>query len=274
MSEHEGYFRIGTTVGRVSRDGESEVYNNLYVLDTEQKNMPVVGKIENIAPGEQIYGMRFFGNRGYMITFKKVDPLFVIALDDPRKPQILGELKMPGYSTYLHLFDDDHLIGLGKDAEEAGTFAWFQGLKLALFDVSDESNPAINDEEIIGGRRTDSQALYDHHAFTFDRSSNQLAIPVRYYSDGGGGSSTGSFQYNGVHLFDVSVEGGIEETGVVELPDESSSPERTILMSDGSEEGMYILDGSNLYQVNLSEGHEISDQIDVPNRNAYDYYVW
>ncbi|MDF2938100.1 MAG: hypothetical protein K0Q90_3473, partial [Paenibacillaceae bacterium] len=113
MDEHNGYFRIATTKGKEwSRAGEM-LTNNVYVLNEE---MGAAGQIEGIAPGESIYSVRFMGNRGYMVTFQKVDPLFVLDLSNPAAPSILGQLKIPGYSDYLHPYDENHLIGFGKDA--------------------------------------------------------------------------------------------------------------------------------------------------------------
>ncbi|MDI6884716.1 MAG: beta-propeller domain-containing protein, partial [Hadesarchaea archaeon] len=131
MDEYQGYFRIATTTGWMGQ-------NNVYVLDG---NLDIVGRLEGLAPGESIYSARFIGSRAYLVTFKKVDPLFVIDLEDPKNPRALGELKIPGYSDYLHPYDETHLIGVGKDTVDMGSFAWYQGIKIALFDVSDPENP-------------------------------------------------------------------------------------------------------------------------------------
>ncbi len=175
MDESDGYFRIATTTGHAW--GVSTSKNNVYVLDEDLK---VVGELEDLAPGEQIYSARFMGNRLYLVTFKKVDPLFVIDLADPTAPRVLGKLKIPGYSNYLHPYDEKHVIGLGKEAvdSEGGSFAWYQGVKLSLFDVSDVSNPREVAKLEIGDRGTDSPALYDHKAFLFSRERNLLVIPI------------------------------------------------------------------------------------------------
>ncbi|NLI11479.1 MAG: hypothetical protein GX425_02360, partial [Peptococcaceae bacterium] len=102
MDEHDGYFRIATTSGEVWRSGTHTSQNNLYILDS---GLNMTGKIEGIAPGEKIYSVRFTGDRGYMVTFKQVDPFFVLDLSDPQQPAILGKLKIPGYSDYLHPYD-------------------------------------------------------------------------------------------------------------------------------------------------------------------------
>ena len=177
MDAHLDHFRIATTRGYVGRTA-SDSTNNVYVLD---KDMKTVGKIEGIAPGEKIYSTRFLGNRLYMVTFKKVDPLFVIDLKEPTNPKILGKLKIPGYSDYLHPFDENHIIGFGKDAIDAekGNFAWYQGFKMALFDVSDVANPKQKFVELIGDRGTNSELLGNHKALLFDKEKGLLAFPIK-----------------------------------------------------------------------------------------------
>ena len=146
--------------------------------------MNVVGKLEGIAPDERIYSTRFIQDKLYMVTFQRIDPLFVIDLSNPANPSILGELKIPGFSDYLHPYDETHIIGIGKDTEQN---QWggisTKGVKIALFDVSDVKNPKQTGEYIIGTQGTDSEALYDHKAFLFDKEKNVLVIPVREVRD-------------------------------------------------------------------------------------------
>ena len=174
MDEDNGYFRIATTKNRnwSSFGGleTQESYSNLYVLD---KKMRVVGKIEKLAEGEKIYSVRFMQNRAYLVTFKQVDPLFVIDLSSPTNPKVLGELKIPGYSSYLHPYDETTLIGFGKDSGN-----WNAKLKLSLFDVSSIGDPKEIDTYVLEGKRSDSIALYDHKAFLFSKDKNLLVIPV------------------------------------------------------------------------------------------------
>lgn len=184
MDENNGFFRIATTANRYSSN-DGAIANNLYVLDQDMK---VTGKIENIAPGEKIYSVRFIGSRGYMVTFQTVDPLFVLDLKDPAKPRILGELKIPGYSNYLHPYDENHILGFGKEAVEIeephwsgqGTVknAYYLGMKIALFDVSDVSNPKEEAKVVIGDRGTDSELFWNHKALLFSKEKNLLAFPV------------------------------------------------------------------------------------------------
>jgi uncharacterized secreted protein with C-terminal beta-propeller domain len=175
MDEHKGYLRIATTSGEMWRNDEHTSKNNLYMLDGQLK---IAGKLEGVAPGERIYSVRFMGDRAYMVTFKKVDPLFVIDVKNPRQPQILGALKIPGYSDYLHPYDENHLIGFGKAAVEDKEWAYYQGMKMALFDVTDVNRPKETFKLIIGDRGTDSELLYNHKALLFSKERQLLAFPV------------------------------------------------------------------------------------------------
>lgn len=149
--------------------------NHLYVLDSDLK---IVGKLEDMAGGERIYSVRFLGDKAYMVTFRQTDPLFVIDLSIPTNPKVLGYLKIPGVSDYLHPYDETHVIGVGRDASDEGRI---KGLKLAFFDVSDFANPKEISKYIIGDRGTSSEALNDHKAFLFSKEKNLLVIPVSEY---------------------------------------------------------------------------------------------
>ena len=142
--------------------------------------MKTIGSLTHIAEQEKIYSTRFIGDRLYMVTFKRIDPFFVIDLSTPSSPKILGKLKIPGYSDYLHPYDKNHIIGVGKEtaANEWGGVST-KGLKLALFDVSDVEHPKQIDKVEIGDSGTDSAALSDHRAFLFDKNKNLLVIPAR-----------------------------------------------------------------------------------------------
>ncbi|MEM2929500.1 MAG: beta-propeller domain-containing protein [Thermoproteota archaeon] len=221
MDEYQGYFRIATTTGYVARFlGEATSANHVYVLDL--KTLEIVSKLENLAPGEEIYSARFMGTRCYLVTFKKVDPLFTIDLSNPAEPRVLGKLKIPGYSDYLHPYDENHLIGIGKETVEAeeGDFAWYQGLKISLFDVSNVTSPKEVGKIIVGDRGTDSPALWDHHAFLFDRKRSLLVIPVleaKIFSEKYSGSippnTYGEYVFQGACVFRVLPEEGITLRG-------------------------------------------------------------
>ena len=226
MDEHNGHFRIATTAGRVARTFEQATsVNNVYVLSL---NLTVVGELEDLAPGERIYSARFMGTRCYLVTFKKVDPLFVISLEDPAKPEILGKLKIPGYSDYLHPYDENHLIGIGKETVEAeeGDFAWYQGVKISLFDVSDVENPMEIAKFEIGDRGTDSPVLWDHKALLFDRERNLLAIPVliaeideEKYPNGVPPNAYGDYVWQGLYVFSITDTNIALRGGITHLDD-------------------------------------------------------
>ena len=221
MDESNDYFRIATTIGHVSQ-GDSDSTNNIYILD---KDLTQTGSLEGIAPGEKFYSTRFMGDRAYLVTFKKVDPFFTVDLSDPAKPKILGQLKIPGYSDYLHPYDDNHIIGVGKDTEEAeeGNFAWYQGLKMAIFDVTDVANPVELFKTVIGDRGTDSPALSDHKAFLFSREKNLLVIPVTLMELTAGqkagaslpANTYGSYTFQGSYVYDLTLENGFVLKGRV-----------------------------------------------------------
>jgi uncharacterized secreted protein with C-terminal beta-propeller domain len=128
-----------------------------------------VGKLENFAEGERIYSVRFMGNKGYVVTFRQTDPFFVIDLSNPTDPKVAGELKIPGYSSYLHPYDENHVIGLGKENNT---------VKLSLFDVTNVNAPTETAKYIVNGDWSDSQALQDPKAFLFDKQKELLVIPM------------------------------------------------------------------------------------------------
>ncbi len=244
MDEYAGNFRIATTVGW---NGD----NNVYVLD---EDLDVIGELEGLAPGESIYSARFMGSRCYLVTFKKIDPLFVIDMSDPKNPKVLGKLKIPGYSDYLHPYDENHLIGIGKETVEAeeGDFAWYQGVKISLFDVTDVEKPKEIDKYEIGDRGTDSYALQDHKAFLFSKSKNLLVIPIllaeideEKYPRGVSANTYGDFVWQGAYVFELTLEDGFELKGRVThadagqflksgyyYGDDSTSVKRSLYMDD------------------------------------------
>jgi uncharacterized secreted protein with C-terminal beta-propeller domain len=186
MDEYKDVFRIVTTVnsysyktasssdGKVSSRSieQSSQYNALYNLDM---NLKIIGKIENVAPGERVYSVRFTGDLGYFVTFRQVDPLFAVDLSVPSNPKILSALKIPGFSQYLHPFSDSLLFGLGRDADITSGRAGF--IKLSMFDVSDPKNVRESSKLIIDGVYY-SEAMYNHKAILVDSGKNIIAFPA------------------------------------------------------------------------------------------------
>ena len=218
MDQHASHFRIATTSW--NRDLTS---NNLYVLDMA---MNAVGRIENIAPGERIFSARFMGDKGYMVTFEMIDPLFVFDLSVPTNPRILGELKIPGFSNYLHPLDENHLLGIGRDTaveqrrdnlgKVVGEFVVEKGIKLAIFDVSDVSNPIEKHVAIVGGRGSYAEVLNNHKALLYDEDKGILAFAASIYRETGTPEiSSGEFTFQGAFFFEVNLAAGFREIGRV-----------------------------------------------------------
>ncbi len=203
MDECNGYFRIATT-DSTSWNSESNT-NNLYVLN---ENLETIGKIEGLAKGERIYSVRFMGNRAYMVTFVETDPLFVIDLSNPTTPTVLGELKIPGYSKYLHPYDETHLIGIGEDTEVVnygyGDRVVTNGMKMAMFDVTDPNNPQELYNVKIGEKGTYSELLYNHKALLFSKEKNIIAFPISITEN------DYKVTFQGAIVYGVSLEKGFE----------------------------------------------------------------
>jgi inhibitor of cysteine peptidase len=224
MDEHDGYFRIATTISGYVNNRDTST-NNVYVLDSALK---ATGALEDVAPGESIYAVRFMGKRAYMVTFLHVDPLFVIDLSQPAAPRILGKLKIPGYSDYLHPYDETHLIGIGKEVdasidanlvhtENAVYYTAIQGVKLALFDVKDVANPIEVYKEVIGDRGTESLAAQDHKAFLFDKEKGLLVIPVTLaeLKPGQPKNMQGEYVFQGAYVYNLTLKNGFNLKGKV-----------------------------------------------------------
>lgn len=167
---------------------ESDKGTRIVIFD---KNMKKIGESKNVAKGERMYASRFINNKAYLVTYQNTDPLFVVDLSDETNPQFMGELHIPGYSTYLHPYDDTHLIGIGLDTEETinrdsngnviSNNAILTGMKMSLFDVSDINNPKEISKTTIGDSRTTSAILSNPKALLFSKKKNLLAIPVNQY---------------------------------------------------------------------------------------------
>lgn len=227
MDENGSTFRIATT--EQSYDGEkNSSNNNLYVLSDD---MNVIGSVKDMAPGETIYSVRFMGDRAYVVTFKTVDPLFVIDLKDARNPKILGQLKIPGYSNYLHPYDENHVIGFGKDVDEsidadkvhddnAVYYTAVLGMKIALFDVTDPTKPKEMSKVIIGDRGTDSPLLYDHKALLFDKERSLFSFPITVTEDKAGTQPSGTETYpetvfQGAYVYTLDLQNGFKQQGTI-----------------------------------------------------------
>ncbi|MGQ9640967.1 MAG: beta-propeller domain-containing protein [Candidatus Bathycorpusculaceae bacterium] len=190
MDEFNDYFRVATTTWV---NGTTQ--NNLYILDM---NLSIVGKLENItmAYGEQIDSARFIGNRCYLATsVVRRDPFFVIDVENVTEPKVLGYLKIPGFTRYLHPYDENHVIGVGRDENNS--------VKISLFDVSNVSAPIEIDMYAVEGIWSDTPVLWDHKAFLFAKSKNLLAIPIVLYNY----TMEKYWQWQGIYVFNVTLSG-------------------------------------------------------------------
>ena len=200
LSEHEGVLRVATTTGQWARwwmenpePMSSQVVTLVRSIDMETEKQVLVeaGRVDGIAPGERIWSARYDGDRAYIVTFEQIDPLWVIDMSDPSEPTILGELKVPGVSTYIHPLSRDHLLTIGlAPANADGTGLDWSGTQLSLFDVSDPTNPLQDTTLRISPVSRDrahewswswSEANYEHKAFQYWAPKELLAVPLSTY---------------------------------------------------------------------------------------------
>jgi uncharacterized secreted protein with C-terminal beta-propeller domain len=212
LSEHQGYLRLATTQGYLGSPGVS---NNLFVLQPQDGALQQVGALTGLAPGEDIRSVRFNGEVGFVVTFKKTDPLFVLDLKDPIAPKVAGELKIPGFSTYMQLIDPQHVMAIGYDADDMGEFAWFDGIMLQIFDVSVLSEPKLMWKEVIGTRGSTSEAATNHYAFTYFGARDLLALPMTVCEGGGDGQYGMMMTFSGLLVYRVTLEEGFQKLGGV-----------------------------------------------------------
>ena len=170
MSEDKGVLRAATTAG-FGPEAESMVTT----LGRSGGHLPRRGQVGGLGRGERIYAVRFIGDVGYVVTFRQTDPLYTLDLSDPDRPRVVGELKIPGYSAYLHPVGEDLLLGVGQEATDDGRV---QGLQLSLFDVSDLAHPARLHKLQIGERWSHSAAEWDHHAFLWWPATKLAVLPI------------------------------------------------------------------------------------------------
>ncbi len=185
--------------------GFEEGSNDLWIISEQDAALVSVGSVRGLAPGERIFSARFDGSRGFIVTFRQVDPLFTFDLSDPTSPKLLGELKIPGFSNYIHFIGDHHLLTIGNDADEQTGMT--TGMQLSLFDVSDMTKPVRTHTFDLGEGY--SEANYDHRAFAFFEAEGMLAIPVQNWN------YLGEDNDSGLRVFDVSVETGFSPRALI-----------------------------------------------------------
>lgn len=230
---------------RIALDGDDGTRISIF-----DKKLNLLGETDSVAQDERMYASRFMGDKAYLVTYRNTDPLFVVDLSDVKNPLIMGELKIPGYSTYLHPYDETHLIGIGMDTEEhvnrdsdgkvLSTWTTITGMKMCLFDVSDITNPKEIAKTTIGDRRTVSAILTNPKALLFSKEKNLLAIPVNNYEED----------------FEVTTSDSYEE----EINNYTSYNKNRV------SEGYFV------YDINLTDGFTLKGTIKHDNTNYNRYY--
>lgn len=174
INASDGYLRVLTT----DYSTEDEV-NALYILD---ENLKLTGQLTGIAPGEEIYAARFMGNTGYFVTYRNIDPLFTVDLSDPAKPEIIGELKVTGFSEYLHFWDDTHLLGIGYESDEkTGNI---ENIKISMFNIENPGE-VIEEAKLVLKDVDYSEALYDYKSVIISKDKNLIGLVCEDYSGSG-----------------------------------------------------------------------------------------
>jgi len=280
LSEYNDALRIATTQDDTFPVAEGQWQrvqkNHLTVLtDSGNGALNVAGQVRDFAPNENIRSARFLGDRGFVVTFRNVDPLFTFDLSNPSEPKLLGELTIPGFSSYMHPYDENHLLTIGRAGGEGGTGVG-NGVQLQLFDVSDMANPSVKHSKILAmpDGWSWSVAEHDHKAFTFYQPANLLAIPMQIYR------SASSDEFSGVVAFEVTLENGFNELGRVDHSDlaydyycvdnpnlmapyiekcgngwymEWAAPRRSIVMTDVDDVYLYTLSDVGLKASSISD---------------------
>ena len=213
MDEHDSYLRVATTTGQawIERGGAGESESHVVVLAPGDGALNQVGRLSGLGRGETIQSVRFLGTVGYVVTFEQTDPLYTIDLSDPAAPRVAGELKVLGYSAYLHPIGDGRLIGVGQDATEDGRQL---GTQVALFDVRDPAAPTRVAQATLPN--SSSGAEWDHHAFLWWPDASLVAIPV---------SAFDGTPFEGLVGYTVDVDGAtITELGRIVHPSQVDVP--------------------------------------------------
>ncbi len=248
MDEYEGNLRLATTVTE-SGSRSSETSSAVTVLDRQLREL---GSVKEIAPGERIYATRFIGEKLYMVTFRETDPFFVIDLSDPAEPALTGKLKLPGFSNYLHPYDDSHIIGVGKTSASGA-------VKLSLFDVSDLADPRLVDSVELGGSGSSSEVLIDPMAFLFDKEKDILVLPLyltgQYRETNVKGFGNFWGVWGGAYVFSVDPDRGFSLRGQVKHYDQYSVDQTPVKRALYIEDTLYTISERSIYMSDLV--HEI-----------------
>ncbi len=214
MDEFDGHFRVASTY-RDDLDEDIQRWmpssNGVFVYELVEGDPDLVGSVEGFGDGERIYAARFMSDKAFVVTFEQTDPLFSIDLSDPTSPELKGELEIPGFSTYLHPFEEGYLLSIGQSGNAFGATSQ---VALSLFDVRDLTAPTLLFREEIGTDYSSSEAMYDHHAFRFIPENGLLVLPVATYEDW-------TDWKEGFYIYQTSLEDGFSLLGTSLFPQES-----------------------------------------------------
>ncbi len=268
LDEYKGNLRIFTNMNRwVSPDGKTK--NNFYILD---KDLNRVGWYTGFGETERIYSARFIGDRAYVVTFEQTDPLFVFDASNPHEPKLMGELLLPGFSNYLHPYDENHLIGIGiemvANVTASSTTVTGSGLKLGLFDVTDPTAPKEISKVVLGDFGSTSSALNNHHSFLFSRAKNLLAFPVLLTQLTEEQKKTGNFwdanvSFGGMMVYDVSLQNGFVEKGRIKHYDGELTEANNRSLFGLVSRSVYINDYLFSFSQSVMTVHRLSDMEEV-----------
>lgn len=279
MSEHEGYLRVATTTDRWARwwvEDPPVSNNHVFVLSEQGGQLTQVGRISDIAEGESIFAVRMVGDKGYVVTFEQIDPLFTLDLSEPTNPRLIGELELPGFSTYIHPLAQDKLLTIGFGGDETGT-NW--RTQISMFDVADFENPAVFDQHelVLEGEWGWSEAVYEHKAFQYWAPENLLAVPLASYRE----QANGYWEYTSkLQLITVDLATGLSSYGEIDHSDlYNSDPEsywyyrdvrRSIFMGDF----IYAISDRGITVHDLADLSAPVTQQALPGYTPEDWYWW
>jgi hypothetical protein len=233
LSEHDERLRVATTSMPMwtIQDGESESSSGVTVFERQGEKLAPVGSVGDLGKGETIRSVRYVGDTAYVVTFRQTDPFYVLDLSDPAAPRVVGELKLPGYSGYLHPIDETHILGVGQEGDEDGRIT---GVKVSLFDVSDPSAPVESANWTQDGGS--QQVEFDAKAFLYWPATKLAVVPVQVFDQGDVVNPEGAGQFNGAVGLTVDDDAIVEAGRITHVdrgvPAYEVGVERSIVVGD------------------------------------------
>ena len=212
MHEHDGHVFAATTAG-AARSTDPSRTSSIHALRQEGSELVAAGVIGDMGLGERIYAVRYIADRAYVVTYREVDgvdPLYVVDLADPARPALVGKLKIPGYSAYLHPIGDNLLVGVGQEADEAGRL---EGTKVSVFDVTEPAAPREVDTWTLANAQSDVE--WDHRAFLWWEPERLIVLPLRV---------RGPYHFGGAVALRVTADGELRELGFLTHGEETPVP--------------------------------------------------